>query len=216
MIYGVVLAFTIVTAWEHFSDAEQLVLEETALVRELARVARAFPSESGMEIEKDLLAYTISVIEDEWPEMAHHGQLSVKTQAVYEDLWQNSYTIVPETPNQTAFLAEYLDRINQLSATRRMRLMYSRARVHNVLWLVMVAGAFPLVGYTLILCTKHTWIHVSITAAMTGLVVLCLYVAASLQLPFSGSVAVDVQPFEDLQTSLEKRISPLPGSGTFP
>ncbi len=205
LIYGVVLAFTIVTAWGNFSEAEHIVMNETTVLSELWRDANAFKPNIYLEIHNDLISYVNSVIELEWHEMAMYGRPHNETRAIYEDLWRNSYTIQPETKNQEAFLAEYLDRINELSATRRLRLLYSRSEINSVLWLVLLIGAFPTVTYSLLFFARHGWVQVTITAFLSGLVGLCLLVALSLQYPFSGRVSIDTESFKQLKQSFEQR-----------
>lgn len=205
VIYGVVLAFTIVTAWEHYSDAEHIVMHEATILSELWRDAGAFQPEVTIEIHKDIRDYVSSVIEHEWAELSRHGRHSKTTVAAYEALWSNSYLIHPETKNQESFLAEYLSKINELSGTRRLRLMYSSAEINGILWLVMLVGAVPTIAYTLLFSAKHGWVQVMITGFMIGLVSLCLLVALCLQYPFTGRVSVSVEPFVELAQTLDER-----------
>lgn len=207
LIYGVVLAFTIVITWGRFYDAERVVIKEAALVSELWRDAGAFSPAVRAEIQRDLKTYVASVIDREWKSMAQHGAADPTTQAIYEHLWTHSYEIKPATLNQTVFLTEYLARMNELSGERRQRLMHCRAELSGLLWLVLLAGAVPTVAYALLFATKHGWVHVMVTSFLTGLIMLCLLVTFSLQYPFSGQLAVQSKAFKELKRAIEQRES---------
>ena len=207
LIYGVVLAFTIVITWGRFYDAERVVIKEATVVSELWRDAGAFSPAVRAEIHRDLKVYVASVIDKEWRTMAENGTADPGTQAIYERLWTHSYKIKPATQNQAAFLTEYLERINELSGERRQRLNYCRAELSGLLWLVLLAGAVPAVVYPLLFATKHGWVHVMITSFLTGLIMLCLLVTFSLQYPFSGQLAVQSKPFKELKRAIEQRES---------
>ncbi len=44
-------------------------------------------------------------------------------------------------------MAEFLGRMNELSAARRLRILHSRMEIHAVLWVVLLIGAVPTVGH---------------------------------------------------------------------
>jgi len=207
LIYGVVLAFTIVTAWQRFYEAESVVMKEVTALSELWRDAGAFSPEVRAGIHRDLKEYVSSAIDKEWKAMAEKGAADPATQSIYEHLWTNSYRINPTTRNQEAFLTEYLARINELSGQRRLRLTYCLAEMSGILWIVLLAGAVPTVAFTLCFATKHGWVHVMVTSFLTGLIMLCLLVTFSLQYPFSGRVAVNSEPFKELKRAMELRES---------
>ena len=206
LIYGVLLAFVIVITWERFAETEKLVMHETALLSELWRdslVARPFIRE---DVQKNLVAYATSVVEDEWPSMAAEGRAHPRTEQIYENLWAITYHFAPQTKLQEAYMAEYLARMNDLSAARRMRLLHSRMEVSGVLWLVLVIGAVPAVAYPLLFSCRQQWIQVVVVGSVMMIVMLGLLVTLSLQHPFSGTVAIEPEAFRQLLQSFETRM----------
>ena len=192
LIYGVLLAFTIVVAWQRFADTEQLVQREMTILSQLWRdsmVARPFIRE---DIQKHLIDYAQSVVDDEWPAMAARGQAHPKTEKIYEGLWEITYRFEPKTKIQEGYMAHFLGRMNELSNTRRLRIMYSRMEVHGGLWLVLLIGAVPTVAYPLLFSNKHAWVQVIIMGSIMLIVLLSLLVTLYLEHPF-GSVR-GIQP----------------------
>jgi hypothetical protein len=205
LIYGVLLAFTIVVAWQRFAETEQLVMHEATLLSELWRdavVARPFMRD---DIEKNLIAYAQSVIDDEWPAMAH-GRAHPQTERLYARLWALTYHFEPSTKLQEAYMGEFLARMNELSAARRLRILHSRMGIHAVLWLVLVIGAVPTVAYPLLFSSKHAWVQAAITGSIMVIVTLGLLVALSLQTPFSGEVSIAPDAFREVLESFRNRL----------
>jgi len=206
LIYGVLLAFFIVVAWQRFADTEQVVLSETTLLSELWRdsiVARPFIRE---DIQKHLIAYTQSVVDDEWPEMAARGRAHPRTEKIYEGLWEITYRFEPKTKIQEGYMAHFLGRINELSAARRLRILHSRMKVHRGLWLVLLVGAVPTMAYPLLFSNKHAWVQVVIMGCIMLIVLSGLLVTLHLEHPFSGVGSIQPDAFRDLLDSFYKRM----------
>lgn len=207
LIYGVLLAFTIIVGWEGFASTEDLVTEEATILSELWRDSEPFAPAIRDSIHNDLNAYAQSVVDDEWPAMAERGEASPKTQAIYEGLWAHTYRIHPETENQKAYLDEYLARMNELSGDRRMRILQSTEEIPSVLLMVLLVGGVTTVSYTLLFSNKHAWVQVVIMGSIMLIVMLCLLVTLSMQHPFSGGVSIEPEAFEELLDSFRMRMA---------
>jgi hypothetical protein len=210
VIYGVVLAFAIIVAWESFSTTEEVVMREVTTLSELWRDSEPFPPEVRDNIHKDLLAYAQSVVDDEWPAMDEFGTADPRTQKIYEHLWASTYKIQPETEIQKAFLTEFLARMNDLSGDRRLRIMHSRTEIPGPLLRTLLIGAIPMIGFTLLISNKHAWIQVAMMGSIILIVLLGLIVTLFLQYHFSGRVGIQPDVFRELIDSFHQRTSALP------
>ena len=206
LIYGILLAFIIIVAWERFSETERVVVRETTTLSEMWRDSEAFDAATGSAIHKHLLAYTESVIRDEWPEMAARGREHAQTRSRYSQLWKQSYGLQPQTKVQEAYLVEYLHDLNDLSAARRTRILYSRTEIHSILWLILWVGAIPTIAYALLIANRHAWVQVIMVACIMLIILLSLFVALSLQYPFTGEVSISPEVFQDLLESFHRRL----------
>ena len=208
LIYGVLLAYTIVVAWQRFDETEKDAAREATILSELWRDAQAFSFDTRSSVHLDLMSYTRSVAEEEWPTMAEKGQPDPRTISAYEQLWSHSYLIAPENKTQEAFLQQFLERMNELSSARRLRIIYSRNEVHAILWVVLLMGSIMTVGYTLLFSSKHALIHTVITSCIMLMSLLGLLVILSLQYPFTGDVSVKPDAFHELLLSFRLRMLP--------
>lgn len=205
LIYGVLLAFTIIVAWEQFADTERIVMQETTIVSQLWRDSEALPSKVGEPIRKDLMAYTDSVLHQEWEAMANKGLAHPQTEQIYNRLWSSVHRIDADTGTQQVYLTQFLKQMNDLSATRRLRILHARLEVHSILWLVLLIGALPAVAYTLLLSARHHWVQVVNTGFVLLIVLMCLFVTLSLQYPFTGDVSIQPEAFQALLDALRHR-----------
>ncbi len=197
LIYGVLMAFSIVVGWERFSDTEQLVLREMTVLSQLWRdsvVARPFIRD---DIQKHLLSYAQSVVDDEWPTMASQGQANPKTEKIYESLWAITYRFEPKTKIQQGYMDHFLGRMNELSNARRLRILQSQMKVHRGLWLVLLTGALPTMFYPLLFSNKHAWVQVVIMGCIMLIVLLCLLLTLHLEHPFSGVRSIQPEAFRE-------------------
>src|ERR1051326_2717365 len=71
VIYAVVLAFVVIVVWEQFNDAEHYAQQEASHIGDIRRLAEAFPDSIRNRIEGTTERYLHSVVEREWPKMAH-------------------------------------------------------------------------------------------------------------------------------------------------
>jgi len=206
LIYGVLLAYTIVVAWERFSETERIVMREATVLSELWRDAQAFPAAEREPIQMNLVDYARSAVEDEWPAMAATGREHPRTTQIYDWLWVRAYHLNADTRGEQEFLSKYLDRMNDLSSQRRLRILYADMHVPPILWVVLFAGGIMTVAYTLLFSYKTEWVQITIVSFVTLMLLLSLVVIISLQFPFTGDVRVSPQPLVDLLESFHHRL----------
>ena len=197
LIYGVLMAFFIVVGWQRFTDTEQLVMREMTILNQLWRdsvVARPFIRD---DIQKHLISYAQSVVDDEWPEMAAHGRAHPKTEKIYEGLWEITYRFEPKTKIQQGYMDHFLGRMNELSYARRLRILHSRIKVHLGLWLVLLIGAVPTIAYPLLFSNKHARVQIVIMGCIMLIVLLGLLLTLHLEHPFSGVRGIQPDAFRE-------------------
>ncbi|MFE1951641.1 hypothetical protein ACFW9D_14350, partial [Streptomyces sp. NPDC059524] len=68
-IYGIILAFVIVTLWTQLDSAQTIVSAEATDAALIARDARAFPTPVRADLDHAMSGYVHAVVEDQWPRM---------------------------------------------------------------------------------------------------------------------------------------------------
>ena len=205
LVYGVFLGFTIVITWGHFQEAEVSVMEEVTHLSALWRDSEPFREPTRSDIHTRLSEYVRRVIDSEWKSMADTGEPDKETEDAYEKVWDAFYTFEPAGAIEAAFMQKALDELNDLGRARRQRVHYASAQVQSLVRLFLIGGGIITVLFSLLIPAGNVRFHVLITMVIAALIAFSIFLALSLQRPFSGDVAVTPEAFENLRDSFAKR-----------
>lgn len=199
-IYAVLLAFVVVAVWDQFGDAKVIVTTEANRLNDLARMAQGFPAPAGPRLLDGLKAYGQSVVDDEWQAMSQ-GEASVKTQAAMDNLWQLFREVEPQTNRENALYAESLDRLNEMSDSRRLRIHTSADDIPTVIQILLWGGGLLIIAFTYFFGVKSIRSQALMTAALAVEVAFLLFLVVALDNPFHGYLRLSPEP---MQQALER------------
>jgi hypothetical protein len=158
VIYAVILAFVVVVVWEQFSDARQAVREEAGEIGDLYRQTLLLPDNTRLNLQKALVHYTHTIVEDEWPLMAD-GHESPTTDNALRDLWRRVQSFRPEGEYEQTLFASTIDHLDHISVNRRLRLLSSEDTVPSLMWLLLIGGGIVTVGFAFLFGTESPVVH---------------------------------------------------------
>ncbi|MCD2192857.1 DUF4239 domain-containing protein [Actinomycetospora endophytica] len=196
VIYAVLLAFVVIVSWENFSHAEQVVGDEASALRTIYRDSGAFPPQVREELHDTVRRYAAAVVETEWPAMARGEPGSPEVTHIIDETSQTLANLPVGTPSQQQYQGIEADRFNDLVTARSQRVDFVEQGVPSVLWIALVVGAVVTIGFTMIFALSSTVLHTLMTASLTALIGVLMFVAVAIDHPFSGDVAVDPAPLE--------------------
>ncbi len=75
-LYLASAAMGVVIGWEHFTGAEDGMIEEVGAAESLYWSTTTFPDEEAEAVRQRLRAYMTTVVEEDWPRMLDDGELS--------------------------------------------------------------------------------------------------------------------------------------------
>ena len=202
VLYTVLLAFMVVLVWEQFNSAEDRTQQEATKISNLLRNSAVFPPPARSEIQERLIAYTRSVIDDEWETMAR-GESSPVASAAYRRVWTAYYGFQPQNDRQHDFYAESITRLNELGQDRRLRVISSESSIPTIMWILLVVGAFVTIGYLYLFAISNAVLHRLMIGSVTGLLAFILFLILALNHPFAGDVKVTPDAYEGLVESFE-------------
>lgn len=195
-IYAVVLAFVVVVTWEALGDADERAAQEAGVLGDVIRDAGLFPDPEGTELQAELVEYTHAVIDEEWPAMAATvGGSSPHVWDTLERIFTTFAKFEPATPRETNIHAEMLTRLNDLSDHRRLRLLSADNKVPTLMWIMLVIGGLITVGFSYFLGVENHRSHALMTAALSAMIGITLYLIFALDHPFAGAVRVGPDAF---------------------
>ena len=204
-IYAVLLAFVVVAVWDEFSEAKLTVEREANQLNDLARMAQGLDAATQRRALQGLRDYARAVVDEEWETMSR-GQPSRQTQAAMDGLWQIYTGGEPQGGRESLLYAESLDRLNELSDSRRLRLFISKDDIPGLIQVLLWGGGLIVLAFTYFFGVKSVRSQALMTAALAGQVAFILFLVVALDNPFHGSLRVSPDP---VQQSLD-RIQAIP------
>ena len=199
-IYSVFLAFVVVVMWDQYGEARANVEQEANQLIDLSHLAEGFPDPARQRLLSTMRAYAESAIADEWPAMTN-GNDSPRTQAALNELWRAYLEIDPQTNRENALYQESLSHLNELSASRRLRLYASRDDLPFVIQILLWGGGLITIAFTYFFGVKSIRSQALMTMALTSVVAFLLFLILALDNPFRGYVRVLPEP---LRQALER------------
>jgi len=196
-LYGIVLAFVLVSSWERFEQARERVEVEADALADLYRHSAALPAPTDVALRESVLSYARSVIDEEWPAMAE-GTVSVNTGALFTALWGTILATPGGDGKQLVIYQNTLGKMDDFSDARRDRLLYSRVGLPWVVWTFLIVSGIVTIAFSYFFGLRQVASQMLMTAALSGTIGAALVLIAEMQTPFSGSVRVAPFGFEQL------------------
>lgn len=191
-IYGVVLAFVLVSSWSRFEEARAVVEAEGNALLDLWRHAAALPAPQGPELRVRTLGYATVVLTEEWPSMSE-GQEGPQSQGAFNRIWESLLATSVGDSKQSVLFQNTLGKMDDLSDARRTRLLFARVSLPGILWAFLVFGGLTTMGFSCFFGVPRIGPQLLMTALLAATIGAALGLIAELQTPFAG--AVRVQPW---------------------
>ncbi|WP_328526629.1 bestrophin-like domain [Kribbella sp. NBC_00359] len=199
-VFGLLLAFVIIIAYQNFLEADDNASREAAALSSIVRDSAAFPEPGGSNVRRAVGAYVRSVVEDEFPQM-REGTDSDVAKGTLDGVFAAFRTVEPRTPEQTAFYDDAVRQLNETLDARRNRI---ESAVGGLPWdiaVLILFSSFVVVAYSLVVGSPSFWFHLLGPAAIASVVAVSLVVLVDLSYPFSGDFAI---PPDDFRTGVLK------------
>ncbi|MFE0648412.1 DUF4239 domain-containing protein [Streptomyces sp. NPDC059534] len=194
-IYGIILAFVIVTLWTQLESTQTVVATEATDVALIARDAAAFPAPVRARLDGALSGYVHGVVNHQWPLMRagapDYNATAGSLQAVFDVL--QSYE--PKTAREEVFYEEAVAHLNDVAAQRRARLTMAEQQLPPLLQVLAFGGALVLVPLTFLYGMRRMRIQLLFVACVAGLIGFSLLLVVVLDRPFAGELSVSPEPY---------------------
>ena len=206
LLYAILLAFVVVVAWEQFNSAEESTHTEVTRLSNLFRDSVPLPDTDQNRIQNALVVYVENVIDREYDAMAR-GESDVPTEAAYEAIWNDFYTVgVPGDGPAAAFYDSAVGRLNELGEARRLRVLSSQSTIPVPLWVLLVGGGLFTISWLFPFYMGNTRVQtlaLGSVGAFTGFVLFLIY---ALQHPFAGDIAIEPAVYQGLLDGWQQKL----------
>ena len=196
LVYGALLGFNVVVAWEQFSSAEVNVANEASTLATMYRQTVAMPAQEQLEIRVLLRKYTSAVKGPEWRKQEQNE--GAGTSDVARTAITQMYQVFGrQDPNagSSAINGEFLGQLTVLASERNTRVLDAEPRIPWLLWFGLLFGGVLLVGLTAFLRLDSMRGHIALSGAVALLLGLLLFIIYALDHPFGAQVGITPAPF---------------------
>lgn len=188
-LYGVLLGFLTVIAWQHFADSAQLVAEESSAAADAWHTSVGLPALPRSRVRRDMLLYANAMVDREWPEMASRAYDKEADLIVMDAIGvagEFNPRTIKEGNAQTATSAQ----LSALHDYRYRRISDNRSGILSFEWLVLVVGAVCVIGFCWLFGVENKSVHLLMTSAVTIVVTATLVLLFELQYPFQSNLRI--------------------------
>ena len=140
LVYGTLLGFTVVVAWEQFSSAEVNVANEASTLATMYRQTVAMPVQEQREIRVLLRKYTTAVQGPEWKKQEElEGGTSDTARSAITEMYRVIGRQDPQSVS-SAINGEFLGQLTVLASERNTRVLDAEPRIPWLLWCGLAFG----------------------------------------------------------------------------
>ncbi|MEV6018829.1 MULTISPECIES: DUF4239 domain-containing protein [unclassified Streptomyces] len=196
-IYGIILAFVIVTLWTQLEDTQTIVASEATDAALITRDAGAFPAQVRTRLDSTMNGYVHAVVEDQWPRMRagnpSYGATEVHLGAAFQALQEYD----PKSQSEQVFYEEAVNHLNDVASQRRARITMARQELPPLLQVLAFGGALVLIPLTFLYGMRKLRVQILFVASVAGLVGFSLLLVFVLDRPFAGELSVSPAPYKE-------------------
>ena len=195
-LFGLVLAFVIIIAYENFIDANSNVSKEADSLASIVRDSAAFPEPGGQNVRVAVGDYVRNVVNDEWPQM-HEGHDSGLAKFSLASIFAAFRTVRPDSTMSNGFYDDAVRQLNDALDSRRDRIDTATGGLPRDITILIVFSSLVIVAYAILVGSPTFWFHVLGPLAIAVVVAISLVVLADLTYPFSGDVSIKPDDFQN-------------------
>jgi hypothetical protein len=194
-MFAVLLAFVIVNLYSSYNGAANNVASEATSLTELAQDAGAFPPAVRRRIERAVAHYVVEVREREFATLKKTGREDLRAEQLLANIHDALQSYSPVTTAQQTFYTAANEQVHTIVGERESRLDAAETAIPKPLLYLMVLLAVLTLAMTLLIATHHKAVDIAIIVTVAIAISSGLFTAEILQYPFSGTIAVNSEPF---------------------
>lgn len=193
-LYGVIIAFTIVSVQSQTIDIRRGVNKEAYLAVDLLKVSQGL---RGLEdpVYKALFHYLDSVVHKEWALMPKRMEDPITLEKL-EILWNAYYSYHPKSNTEDIWLKQSLDTLQELNEARMIRIYDSWGYLSALSWLALIVGGMVMIGFLFCFGSENTGFQVGINFAYSFFIIFLFMIVYQFDHPFVPPIKLNPKSYE--------------------
>ncbi len=193
-LFGLLLAFIIVIAYQNYGDTQSRVSSEADALAAIMRDSGTFPAEDRDGVRRAVGSYVRIVVDEEWPRM-REGDESARAWIAIDRVYTALQAVEPRSARTRAFYDDAVRQLNTALEARRNRLDDAEGGLPWVMVVLLLVGSVVILGYAVLVGSRSFGFHAVGAGSIALVVGLSLVVLIALVYPFSGDLAISPAPF---------------------
>ena len=189
VLYGVLLGFMTVIAWQHFSEARSIASEESAAATDAWHTSLGMPAPQRSQVRHDMLIYAEAMVHREWPAM-RAKTYDKQADLIVMDAIGAAGGFIPANLKEANAQSTTLQQLGALHDDRSRRLADNTFGLTPFEWLVLIVGALCIVGFCWLFGLKNQNVHLIMTSVVAIVVTSTLVLLFELQYPFRSDLRI--------------------------
>lgn len=195
VLFSLTAALLATSIWDNYSVATKAIKNESQSILSIISLANSVPALKEINLPGSAIAYTQSIIDDEWQTLATSRSASDIT----DEKFVAMRAAIFKAANMLSDKAEskaLLNTFYTINSARETRLAYASFDLHPVRWYaILFLGALVLIAVAFIHSSKPKALIVSIAiATLTILTPLCM-IGLTFSSPYQGVISISESPY---------------------
>lgn len=195
VFYGITAGLIAVGIWNTATADAGLVSAEAASIAGLYRDASGLSQPAQGELSRALRAYTLGIIEVEWPQQ-RRGHTPTSGTATMLRIQNVLMAYEPKTEGQKTRYAEALAAFNSVSHQRTLRVDAVSGGLSEIMWWVIWAGAAVSVSICYFFVLQDHKLHLLLVSMIAVLLGVVLFMIVINDKPFYGTVSISSDSYQ--------------------
>ncbi|MEU8548924.1 DUF4239 domain-containing protein [Streptomyces roseoverticillatus] len=196
-IYGIILAFVVVTLWTQMQTADSVVATEASDLAQIVRNVRALPPSQNEQVKTAVGEYAHTVVEVQWPLMREGRADYAASQNQIDKMYTALQSYEPETEKQKIFYRQVVEQLNDVVSQRRARITQSQQQLPLLLQGLVYGGALVIVPLTFLYGNKSCGARLLFAGSVAALIGFSLLLVLVLDRPFAGDISITPNAFKE-------------------
>jgi len=203
VFYGLMLGLIAVGTYETFSQIEERVASEAAVVASIYSDVSMFPEPVRSKLQADVRDYVATMLTKVWPDQTR-GLINESAGPILHRFFEDLLMTEPNTKAMDNLHADCLRQINKLLELRRQRLNSVTNGLPATLYYVIVLGAILNLWLCALFSVDRLSLHLALVAMLAAFIGLVMFLIAAMDNPFRGEFCVSPEPFQNLLDQMMK------------
>ncbi|QDP71459.1 DUF4239 domain-containing protein [Legionella israelensis] len=194
--FSIFLGFVTFISWSNYKDATGLIAQESTEIYNIWENSKAFPPSIFQNVDKLLVKYVSSLINEEWPSMAK-GMSSSVTEKISNEMYTQFLHYRPSDSYIQSYYNRAVSSLHKAIETRNQRIGMLKVIIPSAWYVMILFGTLIIITVSVFLLEKNI-------LGMCIQVMLCIFLAfyitaiILLSHPLSGLITISNEPYKTL------------------